>query len=195
MEATDAGDELRVDLATAAFEAAFRANHDDLFRYAVRRVGPDAADDLVADVFLVAWRRRAEVPAGAERLWLFGVAANLVANVRRGQARRERLLTRMAGEPVDDERDLGEAVSAAAQVRAVLATLSDLEQEALRLTEWEQLALGEAAQVAGCSQATFRVRLHRARRRLAARLADIDPELGRPAVTTRATATDQGAIT
>jgi predicted DNA-binding protein (UPF0251 family) len=61
----------------------------------------------------------------------------------------------------------------------VLGTLPWLEREALRLVEWEQLDMGEAAQVAGCSSATFRVRLHRARRHLAARLVDPEPRLAR----------------
>lgn len=71
-----------------AFEAIFRAHHDELLRFAVRRVGEDAAADVVADVFLVAWRRRREVPTDAVRLWLFGIAVSLIRTERRGQLRR-----------------------------------------------------------------------------------------------------------
>ena len=67
-----------VQTSSEAFESMFRTHHDDLFRYAVRRVGPDSAPDVVAEVFLIAWRRRAEIPADAARLWLFGVASNRV---------------------------------------------------------------------------------------------------------------------
>ncbi len=154
-----------------AFEAVFRANYDDLLRFASRRVGPDSAADVVADVFLVAWRRRAELPTDAARLWLFGVAANIVANERRSELRRERLARRAAAEPAPDSTDPMARVDIGAEVRQALAKLPHHEQEALRLTEWEQLDPVSAARVAGCSSATFRVRLHRARRRLAAGLA------------------------
>jgi RNA polymerase sigma factor (sigma-70 family) len=162
-----------------AFESLFRANYDDLVRFAIRRVGPDAATDVVADVFLVAWRRRDVVPAGQERLWLFGVAAKVVTNERRSQLRRTRLARRVAGErlaPAQETLDPSDAVSTGALVRSMLATLTPAEQETLRLTEWEQLDIGEAAQVAGCSRAAFRVRLHRARRHLVARLAELELE-------------------
>ncbi|MCW2495496.1 sigma-70 family RNA polymerase sigma factor [Jatrophihabitans sp.] len=157
-----------------AFEAVFRANYDDLHRFAVRRVGPNSAPDVVAEVFLVAWRRWGQVPVEAPRLWLFGVAAKVIANEHRGQLRRERLLSRAAAEPVVAGRDPAEALAAQSLVRAALATLPAHEQEVLRLTEWEQLTATEAAQVAGCSHATLRVRLHRARRHLAAALAEAD---------------------
>ncbi len=184
-----------VDGASESFDSMFRAHHDDLIKYALRRVGPDDATDVVAEVFLVAWRRRSDVQAGAERLWLYRVAANVVANQRRGAVRRERLLRRALAEPSlvpPAGLDPGDSVSIGMYVRAVLATLPPLEQEALRLTEWEQLDIGEAAAVAGCSRATFRVRLHRARRRFAARLSDVDPAdrdagegLRRPEILTR----------
>jgi RNA polymerase sigma-70 factor (ECF subfamily) len=160
----------------AAFESMFRANYDDLLRFAYRRVDPDSAVDVIAEVFLVAWRRRRQVPSGAERLWLFRTAANLIANERRGVSRWLRLIGRASAQPVEVAADPGEFVPVGLHVRAALATLPVREQEALRLTEWEQLDIGEAAQVARCSPATFRVRLHRARRRLATRLAEIDPQ-------------------
>lgn len=156
-----------------AFESLFRAHYGDLLRFAVRRVGVDAAGDVVADVFAVAWRRRDIVPAGAERLWLFGVAANVVANEQRSELRRKGLATRLAGERLTvpaDVIDPSDSVSTAIVVRAALNRLTPAEQEALRLTEWDQLDIDEAAQVACCSRSTFRVRLHRARRHLAARL-------------------------
>jgi RNA polymerase sigma-70 factor (ECF subfamily) len=145
-----------------AFAELFAAHYPDLLRYAVRRVGPDAAPDVVSDVFLVAWRRRAEVPADAARLWLFGVASRMVANQMRSDARQRRLRLRLAdvapATPSDDP---------AERVLAALARLRPDEQELLRLTEWERLSPAEAATVLGCSPGTLRVRLHRARRHLA----------------------------
>ena len=132
-----------------------------LLRYAVRRVGPDAASDVVADAFLVAWRRRTEVPTDSTRLWLFQVAARLVANERRADIRPGRLSDRAATDPtvrvaVPDPAD---AVVERIQVLAALAKLPARDQEALRLIEWDGLRIVDAACIAGCSPPAFRVRL------------------------------------
>ncbi len=174
MEATVGGTSGDPDVAW--FNALFASNHDDLFRYAVRRVGSDAASDVVAEAFLVAWRRRAEVPTDLTRLWLFQVAARLVANERRADFRRGRLRDRAATDPtvlvaVPDPAD---AVVERVQVLTALAKLPARDQEALRLIEWDGLRIADAACIAGCSPPAFRVRLHRARRRFAMRLADLE---------------------
>jgi RNA polymerase sigma-70 factor (ECF subfamily) len=157
----------------------FRANYDDLVSYALRRVGPEAATDVVAEVFLIAWRRRNDLPQGAERQWLYGVAANVIANETRGALRQARLRSRISATVPPDGFDPGDVASTGIWVRAVLATLPAAEQEALRLIEWDQLDIAEAAAVMGCSRATFRVRLHRARKRFAARLTASDPAITR----------------
>lgn len=155
----------------AGFGALFAAHYPDLLRYAIRRVGPDTAPDVVADVFLVAWRRRGELPADSARLWLFGIASRTVANHLRTDARQRRLRLRLVQEvSAPDHAPHGEFDG----VHAALARLSAGEQEVLRLTEWEQLSAPEAAAVLGCSPAALRVRLHRARRRFAAELERVD---------------------
>lgn len=154
--------------AQAEFAALFATHYPDLLRFAVRRVGADAAPDVVADVFLVAWRRRDDLPADAVRAWLYGVAAKVVANHLRGETRRSRLRSRLAAEPVNG------ADSAHDRVGTALARLRPVEREVLRLTEWEQLDAAEAAAVLGCSPGAFRVRLHRARRRLAEELGSLE---------------------
>lgn len=146
------------------FELLFRDHREALLRYAARRVGPDRAEDVVADAFVVAWRRLAEVPAEHQRGWLFGVARRVVANEVRSAGRRKRLAWRVAGQPdldAVDGPDVGEIV------RALLARMPQSYREALQLVEWDGLAATEAAVALGCSPAAFRVRLHRARRRLA----------------------------
>lgn len=153
------------------FAALFRAHRPDLLRYAIRRVGADLADDVVADVYLVAWRRRTSLPADGVRLWLFGVAANVVANHLRAEGRRLRLRSRLyASRPVPAADAAGE------RVREALARLRPVEQEVLRLTEWDGLTADEAAVVLGCSPGALRVRLHRARRRLAEELGVMSEE-------------------
>jgi RNA polymerase sigma-70 factor (ECF subfamily) len=138
----------------------------------VRRVGVDLADDVVNQVFLVAWRRREQVPHEGTRLWLFAVARRVVANELRTKHRRERLVAKMGlvvGEEPMTADDLGnQGVNSA--IHDALARLSNRERESLIITEWDELSISEAAMVAGCSPATFRVRLHRARRNIARHL-------------------------
>jgi RNA polymerase sigma-70 factor (ECF subfamily) len=180
----------RADGDAEAFETLFAANHDDLLRYAARRLGPDAAPDVVADVMLIAWRRRGEYSSEDARLWLFGVAHHVVANERRSALRRERLAERARQEAATRPSAVDPAESDTDRVRALLSIMPPAEQEALRLTEWDQPSTDEAARVAGCSRATFRVRLHRARRRFARLLAEQD---ARPHVLPDATASTKGA--
>ena len=137
--------------------------------YALRHVNVDIAEEVVAETFLVAWRRFPEVPS-PPLPWLLVVARNTIANVRRSGRRQEALQDRMR----DLER-LAEPAPAAevsvlrrAEVLAALAALSAAEREALLLVEWDGLSASEAARVAGCATAAFHVRLFRARRRLRA---------------------------
>jgi RNA polymerase sigma-70 factor (ECF subfamily) len=158
------------DVDASAFEVVYVAYSADLLRYAQRRVGRDTAPDILAEVLLIAWRRRGEIRSEDSRLWLFGVAHRVVANELRRRGRQARLQARaerQAGTVVDDPAD---AVADVLLVRQVLSLLPWREQEALRLVEWDQLSPREAAIVAGCEQTTFRVRLHRARRHFTARL-------------------------
>jgi RNA polymerase sigma-70 factor (ECF subfamily) len=156
------------------FTVMYQGHYADVVRYGYRRLGDlDASAELAQDVFLVAWRRRARVPAHSLP-WLYGVARRLLAN--QWRARRKE-----AGDvPLGDVDHLVAArpgsVSDAAATRAdlslALAQLSEREREVLRLVVWEQLTTAELAVALGTSQTTAKVRLHRARRRLAAAMTD-----------------------
>ncbi|GIH18860.1 RNA polymerase sigma factor [Rugosimonospora africana] len=162
--------------AARRFEQLFDAHYAELTRFAARRVGADVAADIVSSTFLVAWRRFAEIPADHPRAWLYATARGVIRNELRSRNRRDRL-SAVAGVP-DDARveDHAGQVSEQLRVRAVLAQLSAIDQEVLRLTEWEGLDVTEAAAVLGCTRTAVKVRLHRARRRFAARLqADDNP--------------------
>jgi RNA polymerase sigma-70 factor (ECF subfamily) len=162
------------------FEALFRAHYPALTRYAVRRVGEPAAAEVVAEAFLVAWRRLDEVPD--EPLpWLYGVARRVIANERRRRSRAERLVDRIGGQPPPAPHDPADTVGDRLRVRAALERLSERDREVLLLTEWERLGPADAARVLGCSTAAYHVRLHRARRRIADLLrTDEEPEPARP---------------
>ena len=153
------------------FRQLFAATERDLLAYALRRVdrAEDAAD-VVAETFLVAWRRLDQVPQGDEaRLWLYGVARRQLANQRRGQLRRSRLADRLRAElpaAVADVRSQED--HRAATVRAALARLEEEDREILRLSSWEGLTPSEIASVLGVPGVTVRSRLHRARKRLRA---------------------------
>jgi RNA polymerase sigma-70 factor (ECF subfamily) len=155
----------------ARFTALYERHYGDVLRYAARRAGPEAAAEVAAETFLTAWRRLDAVPARQPLPWLYVTARQCLANELRKQERRQRLDARMRTEAGATAQAVlaGPADPAACQldVLAALATLPANDQEALRLTEWEQLDHAAAARAAGCSAAAFKVRLHRARRRLA----------------------------
>jgi RNA polymerase sigma-70 factor (ECF subfamily) len=137
------------------------SEHGDAIRAYVRRRAPgDVVDDVVADVFLVCWRRLDDVPSEALP-WLYAVARKTLANDRRRRARTAHVPVDVGHEP----EPVGDSVLAAA-----FAELSDTDREVLRLVAWEGLSLRDAARVLDCSPVACRVRYHRAKSRLASRL-------------------------
>lgn len=157
------------------FEVMFRENYPAVRAYALRRTSADAAQDVVAETFLVAWRRFDDVPADALP-WLYGVARRVLANRRRTADRSAALEQRLASvAPPLGDRDPGDGAGDAELLRTALSRLSEPSREALMLVAWHGLSGARAAQAAGCSRATFGVRLHRARARLAAELAALEP--------------------
>lgn len=154
----------------------YRANYGRVLAYALRRSAPEVAHDVVADTFLVAWRRLDRVPVDPLP-WLLGVARKTLATHRRLEQRQSSLLRRLeaqdalrarvATDLVDDDCTL--------RVAAAVARLSKRDQELLRLVVWDGLSTKQAGVVVGVSHVASRVRLHRARRKLAA-LLDQDEE-------------------
>src|SRR4051794_39919001 len=137
------------------------AQHRDAVRAYVRRRAPESVvDDVVADVFLVCLRRIDDVPRNALP-WLYGVARKTLAN-----ERRKRHDAPFAREVAHEPEPAGDP-----QLAAAFAALSDSDREVLRLVAWEGLTPHDAARVLECSPVAARVRYHRAKSRLAARLA------------------------
>lgn len=156
-------------------EHRFRALYDEHFsaltRYVVRRIHtPANAADVVAETFLVLWRKLDQVPQGRELPWLYGVARRVLANHRRGERRQDQLVGKLGEEIVTAAQDVDpDRETAREEIQAVLAAvarMSATDQEVLRLVAWEGLSREEVATTLGCSRATARVRLHRARTRL-----------------------------
>lgn len=159
------------------FEALYRAHAPEILGYLRRRGAGEDAQDLLADTFLVAWRRRDDLPETAlRRAWLFGTARRLLLAHRRGT--QTAIPTDRADSWVTPATTDDDATAAAEVVRSALAELPEVDRELLTMTVWERLPVVEAGAVLGLSASAARVRLHRARSRLAAdpRLSGLLPE-------------------
>jgi RNA polymerase sigma factor (sigma-70 family) len=159
------------------FRRIYAAHFEALLGYALRRVEqPEDAADVVAETFLVAWRRSRELPPEDEtRLWLYGVARRVLANHHRGGVRRQRLGDRLRQRLTATAAiDPGSEVPQRLAVRAALARLGETEREMFMLTMWEGLQPREVAEVMGVSPAAVRTRLSRGRARLRELIGD-DP--------------------
>jgi RNA polymerase sigma-70 factor (ECF subfamily) len=153
-----------------------------IHRYFARRVGREAADDLVAETFLAAFaKRRGYVTAYRDAgPWLYGIATNLVGQHRRDEVRQFRI--RQAAWPDLAQPGLAERVTADVTARSVrqqlaaaLAELPDADRDVLVLIAWEQLSYTETARALAIPVGTVRSRLNRARARLRATLAAAGP--------------------
>lgn len=163
------------------FEALYRAHYAAIARFVHRRIDPASAEEIVAETFAIAWRRLDAVPA--EPLpWLYVVAGNLLHGERRSAARARHKAARFAdANKLDHARDPADAFAEREHVLRAFSALPERDQEALRLIAWEGLDHRDAAHVFGTSRVAFAMRVSRARRRLAATLADAD----RPAARNR----------
>jgi RNA polymerase sigma-70 factor (ECF subfamily) len=150
------------------FTALYRQHHGRVCDFAQRRVGRDLAQEVVAETFLVAWRRIDDMPDAAIP-WLFRIALYEIANLRRRHASAERLHDALRARRIGPAagEDAGDVTDLARSVAAAFAALPERDQEILRLAAWEQLSALEGAAVLGCSVSAYRMRLHRARARLA----------------------------
>ncbi|MEU4394295.1 sigma-70 family RNA polymerase sigma factor [Kribbella sp. NPDC023855] len=156
----------------ARFVALYEAVYADLVRFAQRRAHHSHAEDIVAEAFLVTWRRLDDVPEQLldARAWLFGITRRTVLNARRGAERQQALAVRLAEVvPAQSEGD-AELVARQVDLAAAWNKLSAVHQEALALAVLEDLAAPQAALVLDISPVAFRLRLSRARRALRAHL-------------------------
>ena len=149
------------------FRILYNDLYDDLWRYVQRRsINTEEARDTLSEVFLVAWRRLEDIPAGKEaRLWLFGVARNLVKTSWRKRKRSGDLLVRIGSE-MSTKGTTDEELDNSGVLKIALQFLSENDQEILRLLAWEDLSHKEISVVLGCSENAVAIRIRRARVRL-----------------------------
>lgn len=148
------------------FDTLYDRHRVALGAYCRRRVARDVVDDVMAEVFLSAWRRIDQIPEGAELPWLYGVARNVVANHRRSDTRRSRLGLRLVGERREPSGEAATVMADDSLVLVALERLSEGDQELLRLRAWERLSSAEIGVALGISASAVDMRLSRARRRL-----------------------------
>ncbi|MFC4059428.1 RNA polymerase sigma factor [Planomonospora corallina] len=156
-----------------AFAGLFDRHADEIHRYAARRLDDAAsADDVTAETFLVAFRKRARYDLGRAdaRPWLYGIASNLISGHRRAETRRLRALARQAPERAAGfEERSAERVTAdllRPALAAALTRLSSAERDLLLLVAWAELSYEEAAEALGIPVGTVRSRLSRTRTKI-----------------------------
>jgi RNA polymerase sigma factor (sigma-70 family) len=156
------------------FGEIFDRHHAGVHRYLERRLGRDRADDLLGEVFRIAFERRASFrPAHVSaRPWLLGIASNLVLKAHRSEGRRLRALARFAptvGGGTDDLARVDDVLDAhreAAMVARALLGLDARDRDVVLLIAWEGLSYEEVAAALDIPVGTVRSRLNRARRKL-----------------------------
>ncbi|MEU7984079.1 RNA polymerase sigma factor [Streptosporangium canum] len=155
------------------FAGLFDRHADEIHRYAARRLDDvTTADDVTAETFLVAFRKRARYDLGRPdaRPWLYGIASNLISGHRRAETRRLKALARQTPEPAAEFEERSAERVTADQLRpalaAALARLGSAERDLLLLVAWAELTYEEAAQALGIPIGTVRSRLSRTRTKI-----------------------------
>ena len=164
-----------------AFSAIVDRHFVAIHRYLARRTGTDRADDLAAQAFAVAFRRRGDFDDAAEsaRPWLFGIATNVLRNDARSERRMLAAIARLdpagAGELADEvERSVAraDAASEVARIAGAIEALDPDQRDVLLLNAWADLSQGEIAASLGVPVGTVYSRLSRARKTLRRALSD-----------------------
>jgi RNA polymerase sigma-70 factor (ECF subfamily) len=164
------------------FTVLFRRHAPHIQRYVVHRLGQDAADDIVAETFLLAFRQRDsyDQTRADARPWLYGIATNLIGRHRRAEIRLYRALARTGIDPVmepftDKVDDRVSASAASRRLAGALARLPQEHRDTLLLMAWGDLSYEEIATALGVPVGTVRSRISRARNKLRRTLGGTNP--------------------
>lgn len=165
-----------------AFAELYDRHSSAIFRFAARRLGDQAAEDVIAETFLAAFRQRHryDLSRREARPWLYGIAVKVIGKRRRAEVRMLRALARTTVEPSGDgdlERTHDRIAAAAMRqdLAAALATLPAAHRDVLLLVAWADLSYEEVALALRIPVGTVRSRLSRARRRVREVLSEVDP--------------------
>jgi RNA polymerase sigma factor (sigma-70 family) len=165
------------------FEVVFERHYDPVRRYAQRRVGDAAGEEVAARTFLLAFERRGRFrpdPTGSARPWLLGIATNVLRHHVRDERTHLRILSAMPPEapvlPPDDEAAL-HAIGSRPALAEALGSLPRAERDAFLLLVLGELSYDEIALALGVPTGTVRSRIHRARTRLRERLRGLEASI------------------
>ncbi|UBU17513.1 RNA polymerase sigma factor [Nonomuraea gerenzanensis] len=163
----------------ADWEEIFTTHFAEIHRYIARRLSPDLADDLAAEVFLAAYRRGHDASRGAVRPWLYGIATHLVARHHRSELRKWKALGRAAERLEHSHEDATVARVAAGELTGrlagALAALNRRDRDVVLLSALGGLSHAEVAAALDIPAGTVASRLNRARKQLRAALGDVNP--------------------
>ncbi|MBP2412180.1 RNA polymerase sigma-70 factor (ECF subfamily) [Arthrobacter stackebrandtii] len=156
-----------------AFTALYDKYARMIYRYAGRRAGESAAEDVMAETFLIAFERRESFDHAWEdaRPWLFGIATNLLRKHHRTEAKMLKIMAKSSGRDAyaDSTERIAEQLDAAAATSALAAALRKLsaaDRECILLYAWADLNYEGIAEATNVPVGTVRSRLNRARRKL-----------------------------
>ncbi len=159
------------------FRLLYESSYSALYAYSMRRLlgDRDSVEDVVAEVFAVAWDKIGEVPdPPSDRCWLFGVAGNIVLRQKRSSYRRSQAMERARREALKPELAgwdfIGDSGVDVQQVRVAMAGLPPADAEVLRLLHWEDLSTADVARVLGVTPNAVSIRAYRAKKKLRASL-------------------------
>jgi RNA polymerase sigma factor (sigma-70 family) len=165
-----------------AFAELYDRHATPIHSYVTRRLGDGAADDVVAETFLIAFRgrRRYDLSRSDARPWLYGIAANVIGKHRRTEVRMWRALARTGADPAaeghaDRVDDRVSAATVQRELAVALAGLAAGDRDVLLLIAWADLSYDEVAAALEIPVGTVRSRLNRARRKVRAALGGQDP--------------------
>jgi RNA polymerase sigma factor (sigma-70 family) len=164
------------------FAEIFHRHWDEIYRYAARRLGPEAAEDVGAETFTVAFRNRGRYDTDRTdaRPWLYGIATNLIRQHHRAERRRHESHARTDADwvsasfaEVSDARVTAELLGP--RIASALAGLPAADRDLLLLIAWADLTYEEAAEALQVPLGTVRSRLHRVRKKIRRAFGDVDP--------------------
>lgn len=162
-----------------AFAPLYHRYGDRIWRYVLQRTGsPAVADDVLSETILGALEslERFDPERGSFATWIFTIASRRISDQQRGGRRLWRLINR-AGKY--EQRIMPDPLSSivsgidAARVRAAVAKLPAADREIVILRYSAELSTRTIANIVGLTDGAVRVRLHRARQRLATELEDL----------------------
>ena len=164
----------RFDPRRVRIERAVSEHASALLAYLTRRTAlPHEAADLLAETFLILWKRAASLPPLDEevRPWMFGIARNVFLHHQRSAIRQRAVADRLRNELLTDPSSGFVDSTEFDDLHRILQELDPVDRDIIGLVHWEGFSLVEVSRMLRVKEGTVRSRYHRARARLREQLA------------------------